>query len=50
VAFADEILVVDSFSTDGTPEIARAAGVRVVQREYWLLGAAEELGDPAGAA
>jgi glycosyltransferase involved in cell wall biosynthesis len=34
VAFADEILVVDSFSTDGTLEIARAAGVRVVQREY----------------
>ena len=34
VAFADEILVVDSFSTDGTLEIARAAGARVVQREY----------------
>lgn len=34
VAFADEILVVDSYSTDGTLEIARAAGVRVVQREY----------------
>ena len=34
VAFADEILVVDSFSTDRTLEIARAAGARVVQREY----------------
>jgi len=34
VGFADEILVVDSFSTDGTLEIARAAGARVVQREY----------------
>lgn len=34
VRFADEILVVDSFSTDRTPEIARAKGARVVQREY----------------
>lgn len=34
VAFADEILVVDSFSTDRTIEIARARGARVVQREY----------------
>jgi len=34
VAFADEILVVDSFSTDRTVEIARARGARVVQREY----------------
>ena len=34
VVFADEILVVDSFSTDRTVEIARARGARVVQREY----------------
>jgi glycosyltransferase involved in cell wall biosynthesis len=34
VAFADEILVVDSFSTDGTLAIARERGARVVQREY----------------
>jgi glycosyltransferase involved in cell wall biosynthesis len=34
VAFADEILVVDSFSTDRTVEVARARGARVVQREY----------------
>ncbi len=34
VAFADEMLVVDSFSTDGTIAIARARGARVVQREY----------------
>jgi glycosyltransferase involved in cell wall biosynthesis len=34
VAFADEILVVDSFSTDRTLEIARAHRARVVQREY----------------
>jgi glycosyltransferase involved in cell wall biosynthesis len=31
---ADEILVVDSFSTDRTVEIARAAGARVLQHEY----------------
>src|SRR6266566_3486588 len=31
VAFADEIVVVDSASTDGTQEIATAAGARVVQ-------------------
>jgi glycosyltransferase involved in cell wall biosynthesis len=36
VAFADEILVVDSFSTDRTVEIARGVpGVRVVQHEYF---------------
>src|SRR6266702_6204027 len=31
VAFADELVVVDSASTDGTQEIATAAGARVVQ-------------------
>jgi glycosyltransferase involved in cell wall biosynthesis len=30
VLWADEIVVVDSFSTDGTPEIATALGARVV--------------------
>ncbi|HEY1435383.1 MAG TPA: glycosyltransferase family 2 protein [Thermoanaerobaculia bacterium] len=36
LSFADEILLVDSFSTDRTVEIARGiAGVRVVQREYF---------------
>jgi glycosyltransferase involved in cell wall biosynthesis len=34
VAWADEVFVVDSFSRDATPEIARAAGARVVQHEY----------------
>lgn len=34
VAFADEILVVDSFSTDGTVEIAKSLNARVIQREY----------------
>lgn len=36
VAFADEVLLVDSFSTDRTVEIARGfPRVRVVQREYF---------------
>lgn len=34
VAFADERLVVDSFSTDGTAERARAVADRVLQRTY----------------
>jgi glycosyltransferase involved in cell wall biosynthesis len=36
LAFADEILLVDSFSTDGTVAIARSMPrVKVVQREYF---------------
>ena len=31
---ADEILVVDSFSTDGTLEIAKTFGAKIIQREY----------------
>jgi len=34
VAFADEIVVVDSFSTDATPDICRRFGARVIQREW----------------
>jgi glycosyltransferase involved in cell wall biosynthesis len=33
-ALADEILVADSGSTDGTMEIARELGCRIIQREY----------------
>lgn len=34
VAWSDDIVVLDSFSSDKTVEIARAAGARVYQREY----------------
>jgi glycosyltransferase involved in cell wall biosynthesis len=34
VRWAGEILVVDSLSSDGTPERARELGLRVIQREY----------------
>lgn len=34
VNFADEILVVDSFSTDGTFEIAEKLATKVIRREY----------------
>jgi len=34
VRFADEILVVDSFSTDATVDIARGCGARILQHEY----------------
>ncbi len=33
-SFASEIWVVDSFSSDGTVDIARVAGLTVMQREY----------------
>jgi glycosyltransferase involved in cell wall biosynthesis len=34
VAWADERLVVDSGSTDGTPDLARARGARVIVRDW----------------
>ncbi|MCE2496983.1 MAG: glycosyltransferase family 2 protein [Flavobacteriales bacterium] len=34
VKFADELLVVDSFSTDASLDIARKHGARIIQREY----------------
>jgi glycosyltransferase involved in cell wall biosynthesis len=39
VAWADEVLVADTGSTDGTPEVARAAGARVesIPWEGWVV-------------
>ncbi len=34
LAWADEVIVVDSGSTDGTADLARAAGARVIEREW----------------
>ena len=34
VAWADDVLVVDSGSTDGTPALARAKGARVIERGW----------------
>lgn len=34
LAWCDEVLVVDSHSTDATREIARAAGARVIERDW----------------
>ncbi len=38
LAFADEIVVVDSGSSDGTAEIARRFGARLVQKEWLGFG------------
>ena len=34
IDLVDEILVVDSFSTDGTLEIAKSFDAKIIQREY----------------
>jgi len=42
VAWTDDVVVFDSFSTDQTVEIARAAGARVLQRRFDNYGAQRE--------
>jgi len=34
VQFADQVIVFDSFSTDNTPDLARAAGAEVIQNRF----------------
>jgi glycosyltransferase involved in cell wall biosynthesis len=38
LAFADEVVIVDSSSTDGTPDVAQRKGARVVQKEWLGFG------------
>lgn len=42
LAFSDDVVVFDSFSTDGTPDLARSAGARVLQREFDSYGEQRE--------
>ncbi len=46
-ALTDDIVLVDSGSTDGTPDIARAAGARVIQTEWLGYAATKNLGNDA---
>jgi glycosyltransferase involved in cell wall biosynthesis len=39
VKFAQEVIVVDSFSTDRTGDIAKQSGARFLQHEFWSHGA-----------
>lgn len=44
LSFCDEVIVIDSFSTDRTVEIAREAGARVVQHKWGGYRAQKEYG------
>jgi len=50
VAFADEIVVVDSASTEATAAIAQRRGARVVQREWLGFGRQKQFCRRAGEA
>ncbi len=49
VAFADDLVVVDSFSTDATVEVAKRHGARVLQHEFWSQGAQSNWAMPQAA-
>jgi len=49
IEFADEIVVVDSASTDGTVEIARRHGARVIDREWLGFGPQKQFAVEAAA-
>jgi glycosyltransferase involved in cell wall biosynthesis len=49
VAFADEILVVDSGSSDGTRDVAKAHGARVVEHAWLGFGAQKQFAVGAAA-
>ena len=44
LSFCDEIVVIDSFSNDKTPEIARAAGAKVIQHPWQGYRGQKEFG------
>jgi glycosyltransferase involved in cell wall biosynthesis len=49
VAWSDDVLVFDSFSTDKTPEIAAACGARVMKHSFENFGAQREAARQLGA-
>lgn len=44
LSFCDEIIVIDSFSNDGTQDIARSFGAKVIEREFKGFGDQKEFG------
>ncbi|MFO0724279.1 MAG: glycosyltransferase family 2 protein [Myxococcota bacterium] len=44
LAFCDEILLIDSGSTDGTPDIAKGLGARVIERPFLSMNDQKDFG------